>query len=69
MKLLFFLLALATVFAQPTATPAQELMNSTNDLDRLVSASLVAKLPLTNIGPSVMSGRVTDIDVNPQCTP
>ena len=65
MKLLFFLLALATVFAQPTATPAQELMNSTNDLDRLVSTSLVAKLPLTNIGPSVMSGRVTDIDVNP----
>ena len=65
MKLLFFLLALGTVVAQPTATPAQELLNSTSNLDRLVSRSLVAKLPLTNIGPSVMSGRVTDIDVNP----
>ena len=65
MKLLFFLLALGTVVAQPTATPAQELLNSTSNLDYLVSRSLVAKLPLTNIGPSVMSGRVTDIDVNP----
>ncbi|MEC7454352.1 MAG: glycosyl hydrolase, partial [Bacteroidota bacterium] len=65
MKLLFFLLALGTVVAQPIATPAQELLNSTSNLDRLVSRSLVAKLPLTNIGPSVMSGRVTDIDVNP----
>ena len=34
-------------------------------LDSLVSQSLVSKLPLTNIGPSVMSGRVTDLDVNP----
>ena len=66
MKLLFFLLVLATVVAQPTATPAQELLNSTSNLDRLASRSLVAKLPLTNIGPSVMSGRVTDIDVNPK---
>ncbi|MEC8238800.1 MAG: glycosyl hydrolase [Bacteroidota bacterium] len=66
MKLLFFLLALATVVAQPTPTPAHELLNSTSNLDRLVSRSLVAKLPLTNIGPSVMSGRVTDIDVNPK---
>ena len=65
MKLLFFFLALGTVVAQPTATPAQELLNSTSNLDYLVSRSLVAKLPLTNIGPSVMSGRVTDIDVNP----
>ena len=36
--------------------------------DTLVSKSLVQRLPLTNIGPSVMSGRVTDLAVNPSAT-
>ena len=66
MKLLLFLLVLTTAIAQPSSTPAQDLLNSTNDLYHLLSRSLVSKLPLTNIGPSVMSGRVTDIDVNPK---
>lgn len=34
--------------------------------DTRTSTSLVQKLPLTNIGPSVMSGRVTDLSVNPE---
>ena len=65
MKNYLFALAVAIGFAQPPATPAANLLTSTHTLDSLVSQSLVAKLPLTNIGPSVMSGRVTDLDVNP----
>ncbi len=65
MKNYLFILALAIGFAQPKATPVDNLLESTNTIDRLLSNSLVAQLPLTNIGPSVMSGRVTDLDVNP----
>ena len=65
MKNYLFIFAVAIGFAQPPATPAESALESTQTLDSLVSQSLVAKLPLTNIGPSVMSGRVTDLDVNP----
>ena len=65
MKNYIFILAVAFGFAQPSATPAENRLESNNKTDRLLSNSLVAQLPLTSIGPSVMSGRVSDLDVNP----
>ena len=65
MKIYLFILSVAIGFAQPPATPAENLLESTNKIDRFLRKSLVAQLPLINIGPSVMSGRVTDLDVNP----
>ena len=65
MKHLLFCLVFSLVFAQPSPTSAIDIQQTSNELDALVAASLVAELPLSNIGPSVMSGRVTDLDVNP----
>ena len=65
MKHLFFCLAFSLVFAQPSATSPIDIQQTSNELEALVATSWVAELPLTNIGPSVMSGRVTDLDVNP----
>ena len=65
MKNYLFILTMAIAFAQPPATPAENILESTKTFDHLLSNSLVAHLPLTNIGPSVMSGRVTDLEVNP----
>jgi len=65
MRRLIFLLTFSYVLAQPVATSPETIRLVAVQLDSLVASSNVAKLPLTNIGPSVMSGRVTDLDVNP----
>ncbi len=65
MKHLLFFLCCSFAVAQPLPTSPETLRQSENILNTLIAQSLVAKLPLTNIGPSVMSGRVTDLDVNP----
>ena len=68
MKHILFCLLFSIVFAQPQATSHVKILKTTNQLDSLIAASWVAELPLTSIGPSVMSGRVTDLDVNPNAT-
>lgn len=65
MKHILFCLLFSMVFAQPQATSHVKILKTTNQLDSLIAASWVAELSLTSIGPSVMSGRVTDLDVNP----
>lgn len=55
------LVASLTTYAQPNNFGVDAIIS-----DTLTSTSLVEKLPLKNIGPSVMSGRVTDIAVNPE---
>jgi photosystem II stability/assembly factor-like uncharacterized protein len=68
MKHLLFCLVFSLAFAQPSATLPVHIQQTSNQLDTLVATSWVAELPLKNIGPSVMSGRVTDLDVNPNAT-
>ncbi len=68
MKHILFCLLFSIVFAQPQATSHVKILKTTNQLNSLIAASWVAELPLTSIGPSVMSGRVTDLDVNPNAT-
>jgi len=65
MRYFLFLLGIAISTAQPQPTSPEQMRQSIATVDRLIAESLVAKLPLTNIGPSVMSGRVTDLAVNP----
>ena len=65
MKNLLFIFGVVVAFAQPAATTSKDLLESTLTLDRITSQSLVGKLPFVNIGPSVMSGRVVDLAVNP----
>lgn len=57
-----------TIFAQQVATPAKKVQESLQQKKTMVSKSLVKNIPFENIGPTVMSGRVVDIDVNPKNT-
>ena len=47
------------------ATPAEVRLAGFDQKKRLEAASLVTNVELHNIGPTVMSGRVVDVDVNP----
>ncbi|WGK65652.1 glycosyl hydrolase [Croceiramulus getboli] len=58
----------AKAYAQQPATSASQVQAGLEQKAAMVEASLVKHLPLENIGPSVMSGRVVDIDVNPEMT-
>jgi hypothetical protein len=47
-------------------TTAEARIRSSEVRQKLAENSLTSQLPLKNIGPTVMSGRVVDIDVDPQ---
>lgn len=72
MKHSIFLLAVCieilfseTVFAQINPTPASERLKSLEERNLLEKNSVVNNIEFKNIGPTIMSARVTDIDVNP----
>ena len=60
---LFLSLALS---AQTPPTPAAAVQKALAQKQGMAAGSLVKNLPLENIGPSVMSGRVVDLSVNPE---
>jgi photosystem II stability/assembly factor-like uncharacterized protein len=62
---IIFLCIQFLLFAQ-VSTPSLELINGINLQNELIQNSIVKNLEFRNIGPSVMSGRVTDIEVNPE---
>jgi len=65
--LLLFVFALSEIIIaqQPNPTPASQLQKSLVQLDQMRETSRFKNLAFKNIGPTVMSGRVVDIDVNP----
>ena len=52
--------------AQVNPTPAGERMQGLDQRRKLESRSLINDVQFRNIGPSIMSGRVVDIDANPE---
>lgn len=63
--IVFFLYALS--FAQiPQPTPAPQRLQAKVTRDSLKTHSLVKKVPFKSIGPTVMSGRVVDIEGDPE---
>lgn len=54
------------VFSQVKPTPAAERMQSMEQRHKLESASVINNVKFRNIGPTIMSGRVVDIDGNPE---
>ncbi|NNJ88743.1 MAG: glycosyl hydrolase [Eudoraea sp.] len=62
---LFFFLSVLILKAQPTATSATKVMEGIEMKEKLNNVSLVKNIPFKNIGPTVMSGRVVNIAVNP----
>ncbi|MBT8236798.1 MAG: glycosyl hydrolase [Bacteroidia bacterium] len=59
------LLAGINLVAQPSASPADKVIQALELKENAGKSSLVKNIKFTNIGPTVMSGRVTDIDANP----
>lgn len=62
--LIFCLISLQT-FSQQPATKSSDIKNGLVQKQLLIDNSLVKNLPFKNIGPTIMSGRVTAIEVNP----
>jgi photosystem II stability/assembly factor-like uncharacterized protein len=54
-----------SVFAQLKPTPADERMKSMQKRREMDRKSLVNSISFRNVGPAIMSGRVVDIEVNP----
>lgn len=62
---LFLLLTTFSISAQTRPTSADERLKGLEKKQMLVQQSLVNHIPFKNIGPSIMSGRVVDVEVNP----
>ena len=62
--LLFFLIS-GLNFAQPIQTSEEKILEAINQKQILTNSSRVKNINFRNIGPSVMSGRVVDLSVNP----
>ena len=60
-----FLFSFSSIFAQQTATSGSSLKASIEEKKDLINNSVVKNIPFNNIGPTVMSGRITDLAVNP----
>ena len=59
------LLSSFALSAQQPATSAQVMEAALKDKAEMTASSLVKNVPFENIGPTIMSGRVVDLDVNP----
>ena len=64
LTLIFFIFSLLS-YSQNNFTSARSIEISENNYEEQLRSSIVKNIELTNIGPSVMSGRVTDLEVNP----
>ena len=63
---LFFFVSTLVASAQQPATDAATVKNALDQKQQMAAASLVKQVPFKNIGPTIMSGRVVDVDVNPE---
>ena len=61
----FFIFLIHFISFSQNPSSSSEIKESINQQNQLIENSIVKNLKLENIGPSVMSGRVTDIEVNP----
>ena len=70
MKNILFALLLVSYlgFSQNSNTSHEMIIKSENQYKIDLKKSIVKNIDFTNIGPSVMSGRVTDLEVNPKNT-
>lgn len=60
-----FLLFLPLCFSAQNSTESENVIKALNLQQELMKNSIVKNIKFDNIGPSIMSGRVSDIEVNP----
>ncbi|MGB3774241.1 MAG: glycosyl hydrolase, partial [Leeuwenhoekiella sp.] len=64
--ILISLFSIAFAEAQQPATSSENIQQATENRQEKAKNSLVKNVPFKNIGPSIMSGRVVDLAVNPK---
>ncbi|MBO6879545.1 glycosyl hydrolase [Winogradskyella sp.] len=64
LSIVFFVSSLF-VSAQQPSTSAETVKQALKQKQEMTQSSLVKNVPFENIGPTIMSGRVVDVDVNP----
>ena len=62
----FLFTCFSTILIAQTTTNSATIKKSLEKKSQMIQTSLVKNIALTNIGPTVMSGRVADIAVNPE---
>ena len=68
-KILFALLLVSYLGFSQNANTSYEMIEKSESQYKIdLQKSIVKNIDFTNIGPSVMSGRVTDLEVNPKNT-
>jgi photosystem II stability/assembly factor-like uncharacterized protein len=66
-KIIFLLLLASTMsFAQPQASDSSKLIDAYQQKEELTKLSRVKNIHFRNIGPTIMSGRVVALEVNPK---
>ena len=60
------LISVSPIFAQQQASTGDAIKNGIQKKEELTKNSIVKNIPLKNVGPTVMSGRITDFSVNPE---
>lgn len=60
-----FVVSSLMALAQQPATSAETVKAALAQKQKMTESSLVKNVPFKNIGPTIMSGRVVDVDVNP----
>jgi len=65
-SLIALLFVVNTVFSQQPPSTPESIEKALEYKSQMLKNSLVKHLLFTNIGPSIMSGRVTDVDANPK---
>src|SRR4030095_896795 len=63
---IFMLFVSLLIKAQINPTPAAERLKASEQRKTLEKKSIINEVKFRNIGPSIMSGRVVDLDVNPE---
>ena len=59
------LFLIANMVAQQPATPSNQVMQALQKKQAMQNTSTVKNVPFENIGPTIMSGRIVDVAVNP----
>ena len=66
LSIVLYTLSYTLVFSQPSPSDAQSIINAYKNKETLTHSSRVKNIEFRNIGPTIMSGRVVALEVNPQ---
>ena len=62
----FFIIIFPFIVLSQSITTSNDVLKGLDFQNKLIDKSIIKKLKFENIGPSIMSGRVSDIEVNPK---